>query len=240
MNRTQKSVAAFTLIELLAVVAVVLLLLSLLVPTLSSARKRANLVPCMNNLRQLYSLCLGYAGDNNGSLPQGLSENPEQLNAKLSSFTNLLKFTSNYGYTAKIWYCPSFPNAEAILAVPAWANRNYPGPYMRTGTDGEFPIGYFYSGNPTPGSLWKYDVPPPASLQDLIQTNIAFIWDYCQAPRPSPLLAKDVPVWNVFPHHGGEDPSVCQFMMANGSVTKKKLQELEQRYHYIGPGEVYW
>lgn len=231
MQRARKRLPAFTLIELLAVVAVILLLLSLLVPTLSAARKRANLVPCMNNLRQLYTLCVGYAGDNNGELPQGLSENPQMLNLNHAKFKVLNSYMRQFGYTPSIWYCPSFPPENGKAS--GWA-------IDAGGTPGEFPIGYFYTGNVTPGSLWKFKRTPPFTLHDLVSSNSAFIWDVCKARRPSPIPAAQVVDWWIFPHHGVEQPSVCQYMMGDGSVIRKKMEELEQRYNYIHPGEIYW
>ena len=44
---------AFTLVELLVVIAVIALLMALLIPVLRSARERAHRVVCMSNLRQL-------------------------------------------------------------------------------------------------------------------------------------------------------------------------------------------
>lgn len=56
--------SAFTLIELLAVVAIILILLGLLVPALSSARLRAEFAVCKSNLRQIGTGATLYASDN--------------------------------------------------------------------------------------------------------------------------------------------------------------------------------
>lgn len=221
----------FTLIELLAVIAILLLLVSLLAPALGTARKRATLVPCASNLRQLYALCTTYAGDNNGELPQGLSENGQMLNLNLPKFKVLNKFMQDTGYSPTLWYCPSLP--PQFGKPSQWA-------IDAGGTPGEFPIGYFYTGNVTKGSLWKFKVPPPNTLAELTATNAAFIWDICKAYRPSPIPGRDVTDWWIFPHYGIEEPGVCQYMMGNGSVVRKKKDELEQRYNYIHPGEIYW
>jgi len=48
--------SAFTLVELLVVVAIVALLVSMLVPSLTTAREHAKAAACRNNLRQLYKV----------------------------------------------------------------------------------------------------------------------------------------------------------------------------------------
>lgn len=238
--RARESRRGFTLIELLAVIAVILVLLSLVVPVLGTARKRAMLVPCASNLRQLYTLCIGFASDNAGVLPQGLSENPEQLNCRTNytNFAALNKYMQTYGYPPNIWYCPSFPSARFMMT--AWADPNWYSTAYGTGTPGEFPIGYCYVANVTAGSIEKFKVPPPSTLNDLSQTNAPFIWDYCRALRPSPIPANQVADWDVFPHYDLDEPTICQMMLASGGVIKRKLDEMQQRYDYWAPYEIYW
>lgn len=66
-----KQKSAFTLIELLAVVAIILLLLSLLLPVLSGAREHAYRVQCQSNMRQLQLGHSHYTSDHGGKLPGG-------------------------------------------------------------------------------------------------------------------------------------------------------------------------
>ena len=54
----------FTLIELLAVVVVILVLASMLMPALLQSRKLAKQAACLSNLKQIYTLELMYAGNN--------------------------------------------------------------------------------------------------------------------------------------------------------------------------------
>ena len=59
----------FTLVELLVVIGVIAVLVGVLLPTLSAARKRANLLRCQANLRQITEACLLRAHDSKGWLP---------------------------------------------------------------------------------------------------------------------------------------------------------------------------
>ncbi len=55
---------AFTLVELLVVVAIMTLLLALLLPSLNAARDQARKLQCTNNLRSLVVTTIYYANDN--------------------------------------------------------------------------------------------------------------------------------------------------------------------------------
>jgi type II secretory pathway pseudopilin PulG len=72
MEMTRRSsssgVGAFTLAELLVVLGIVVLLVSLLLPTLSGAREMSRRTKCMSNMRQLTQACLAYAQDHDRQL----------------------------------------------------------------------------------------------------------------------------------------------------------------------------
>ncbi|MEQ9461255.1 MAG: prepilin-type N-terminal cleavage/methylation domain-containing protein [Phycisphaeraceae bacterium] len=59
----------FTLIELLVVISIIALLIGILLPSLSSARKLAKAMSGLSNIRQTYIGMAAYAADNNGWLP---------------------------------------------------------------------------------------------------------------------------------------------------------------------------
>ena len=68
MKRGYREIGAFTLVELLVVIGIIALLISILMPSLSKARKAAQEVQCESNLRQLGIGAFMYADSNKGQL----------------------------------------------------------------------------------------------------------------------------------------------------------------------------
>lgn len=83
----------FTLIELLVVVAVIALLVGILLPALGNARRAAQTVNCLNNMRQLAIAQLTYANAHDGQLVDyGLSHGGATLDTELSWVVALQPF----------------------------------------------------------------------------------------------------------------------------------------------------
>lgn len=82
-NRTTQSSAAFTLVELLVVIAMITILAAMLLPALASGKQRAKRIQCLNNQRQMAMTWVLYAGDNNDWLASNGQCNPESTANKL-------------------------------------------------------------------------------------------------------------------------------------------------------------
>lgn len=81
--------SAFTLVELLVVVAVIGILASMLLPALARAKTKAQGIGCINNLRQLQFCWLSYCGDFNDALPANSVTTPQlQPRAQMASTSN--------------------------------------------------------------------------------------------------------------------------------------------------------
>ncbi|MGB7160921.1 MAG: DUF1559 domain-containing protein [Tepidisphaeraceae bacterium] len=69
-----QSPSAFTLIELLVVIGIIGVLIAILVPTISSARRQGRDVACASNMRQICLALIAYAGQNGGYYPPNSGE----------------------------------------------------------------------------------------------------------------------------------------------------------------------
>ncbi len=108
---------AFTLVELLVVVAIIALLLSILLPALNRARQLAVGVKCMSNMRQVGLLAQTYATEHNqmwvifGSRHFDNRWDKDRSWAYYAEHAGYLKFDWDYGRPDEKqdewWFCPS-------------------------------------------------------------------------------------------------------------------------------------
>ncbi len=96
--------SAFTLVELLVVLAIVSILASLLLPALSRAKERGRRAVCLSNLSQLLKACTMYAMDNDDKFF------PARQGSVQIALNPLEKKTATAaGLFGKIWTCPNRP-----------------------------------------------------------------------------------------------------------------------------------
>lgn len=110
--RTARQPAAFTLVELLATIGIIVILVALLFPSIDNYKRAANRTTCTANLRQLGAVWTSYAADNNGFFPSNQQFYPGE-DSKLGNWTlmygklhnALMPYVSGAG---DIFFCPEF------------------------------------------------------------------------------------------------------------------------------------
>lgn len=100
---------AFTLVELLVVIALILLLAALLYPVFRSVRDRANTVSCSSRLRQIGFAMQMYSQDNDESMPLGAYPSNPDLQPGIWD----VSWHDELAPYARSWepfFCPAAPN----------------------------------------------------------------------------------------------------------------------------------
>jgi len=190
---SRRALSAFTLVELLVVIGIIGVLISILIPTLSSARDRANEVKCLANVRNFGNAWAGYAAEHKGQLPWGWvwdSWNPKAYapnggNARFSNWVSTLGYYMNrnrtegssagmltsggarWGEITEAFRCPS-------------VTSDFQQPNTYTGLLTAFPDWYWENNGYTPNGggpgVAAPDVIRPARLNDFYPDNI-MIWE---------------------------------------------------------------
>jgi len=95
---------AFTLIELLIVIAIISILAALLLPVFSTAREKARQSSCLNNMKQLSAAFMIYSQDSDASFPPALARDNPSAPLYASSWEYLLQ---PYVGDVRVLVCPS-------------------------------------------------------------------------------------------------------------------------------------
>jgi prepilin-type N-terminal cleavage/methylation domain-containing protein len=117
MKSILKQKKAFTLIELLVVIAIIAILAAMLLPALAAAKRKAQKINCVNNLKQVGLAFRIWEGDNNDQYPMAVPSSQGGAKEFVKSAVNqtptpynvpgVFLVMSNELATPKVAWCPS-------------------------------------------------------------------------------------------------------------------------------------
>jgi prepilin-type N-terminal cleavage/methylation domain-containing protein/prepilin-type processing-associated H-X9-DG protein len=216
--------AAFTLIELLTVIAIIGILAAILIPVVGRVREAAKTSKCISNLRQIGGAAYAYAADHGDRLPPTRPSNIAHLHESTRD-----DFEVYLSGGIEVFYCPNDPN----YADPhhAWTTRAW--------RDG-FAIGYYWLGNPTvvgfgsANSYWLPSTPGGHPRDEYVLhlgeenlSTIAIATDRVQQGQPP---------WTM--RHPVDTSGSMNVLFADGHVETRRSSEVRPRWH--APSPVVW
>lgn len=257
----------FTLIELLVCVAILTILISLLLPSLTAARDQARLTACAGNLHTLGQGIATYASQNNQWLPP----RPPQITSKPTWYYptdffqqynwDPLVFAQIYGttYQTKIFACPANSNTELRAQQT----------FVQDGITRKIPWGYQYYGLTTNlvrppwaprilGEAYEGPLSPPPYYTAATRVDIVNIRS--DEPNNMPLMSdltmrslfwqtNQTTVFNNHPKSGDANhfSSMSNTLRSDGSVSSRIVTEQDTPFlfHDNGAGSTsgannYW
>jgi prepilin-type N-terminal cleavage/methylation domain-containing protein len=136
MKRILKQNKAFTLIELLVVIAIIAILAALLLPALAAAKRKAQRINCVSNLKQVGIAFRLWEGDNGDRYPMAVSTTQNGAKEEIYctamvagqipngyGITNVFVVMSNELSTPKVLYCPSDNTRTTTTNFPSLNNN---------------------------------------------------------------------------------------------------------------------
>lgn len=184
---------AFTLLELLVVIALIALLLTLTAPALRAFRERTNAVVCRSNVRQLALGLLMYA-DENGTFPHGFRPTfggpRDHLGSVLIDpagwwwLNDIEDFATKSDSEEEVFCCPSKKLGSPELQKNIlWGNYGVNRSICRT-----FPPMKLHKREFTGTPLGPASIPRPSQMLLIVDSGHSLVsWWYVTDIPPSPL-----------------------------------------------------
>jgi prepilin-type N-terminal cleavage/methylation domain-containing protein len=205
---------AFTLLELLAVIATIAVLAALLLPVLSRAKAKAQRMSCVGNLRQLIYAWAMYTEENNSYLAESYSTNSlgqvnsnswvqgnmmvasEATNAALIQEGKLYAFSQN----TAIYHCPADQGVtvrgQHLASVRSYSMNCYMGAH-----DPKLPSPTPFASSPGMFFTKDSDIPQPSGRFVVLDEDESSINDGCFTTDPTAFNWYDLPAISDHRHN---------------------------------------
>lgn len=199
----------FTLIEMLVVIAIIALLASILIPTVTTALTRAKAVSCGSNLRQIGLAFQMFAFDRDNRqnrLPAPAFQGGDPWFVSISPY--LQKEAGNAADLTEVYRCPVYANLRSELqGTTNWAQLGYG-------------MNFYLNGSPTEG--WGWDT--------AAGTEYAYYMDQIESPSTTILVADEQSwAWGI-----RKDQLEQQFPAGSGRYYDQEEGELRGFRHGRG------
>ena len=145
-----RRLAGFTLIELLVVIAIIAILSAMLLPALQSAKKRAQRINCVSDVRQLTMGWLTYAADMNEKIP------PNEGESVMGSCTTPNANGFQWGQRLACWVLGDVTTVYAAnIDVTDFIRHGVLYPYVNNVSAFKCPADFRHQGTPAPNGAPK-------------------------------------------------------------------------------------
>ena len=221
---------AFTLVELLVVMAIIGLLIALLVPTVTGLVRQSRLLACRRNLYSIHTLLMAYAGNNEGFFPPfheyygAMIFHPASRHDPYGVTMSDVVQLKRMGGTAEMFFCP----LDAYYGVSSWR--------WNTWSTEQYSASIGYAALINRQQTWTATPTEPALFTDG-RASPATV--HCEDDLP--LMADNLRFrsdgWYIGWHHGDEGGFVnhsCHTLFRGGYVVYSDWSELQMQ----GPGLV--
>jgi prepilin-type N-terminal cleavage/methylation domain-containing protein/prepilin-type processing-associated H-X9-DG protein len=198
---------AFTLIEMLTVVAIIGVIAGLLLPAIGNAREKSRRIACASNLHQIGIAMLLYAGDHQNHIPT------VENNANDPPTNNWYNALINGGYaTPKVFQCPDDKRQTVLGTPPSYFDRRTPRSYAIVVADSSPDTDFWIAGS-------------RLTCPYLTNTEVAVVVEYYNGPDNTLIETPDGnwirgPSWPKRPNskHLSSSPMAGNYLFLDGHV----------------------
>ena len=224
---------SFTLIELLVVIAIIAILAGLLLPALSSAKRKANAASCMSNLGQFSKIILLYASDHNEWVPPKQDGDTNSTSSHIF-FGGTMSGASPLGYFPPYFSANISPGAKSELALitkkKVYTRFACPGQTLLDPDTAKFTLGVNRDRISTRVGIFlpKLKSPAKSFLMMDAMTHMVSLWWKSSSGHAN---------YRPYPIHS----NASNILMLDGHVEARRMDAIPDAYNYTQKdNEVFW